>query len=356
LQKPKPRYKYEPRTPGKETVRQLLEIPNAPTADVPETRKKFPGERADQSPQNPDVAPYQDFPDGGGGGGNGNGGNNGYGGNGGGGGDGDNGKGDKGDKDPDVIIYCHYCGCPWWHCIWCHYWCPMLWWYFGYDHDYWYGYWNHAWNKHLFHFHEHYDFDHYYPSIYTPPAFIIDPTSEAIEYLDKGAELFMEGKYLEALHMFRLATLVDLNFAVPKFAYAHALFALGLYDYAAYEIKLGLYLMRDWPEIGGDLKLMYGDPADFDEQLAALMAHLKVWPNDEDALLVLGYVSYFTGDLYLAEKVFERLILSSSNNTAYAAGLFMDGIQRIKEFMLQDGADADLFIDDGVSIEEILQK
>ncbi len=165
----------------------------------------------------------------------------------------------------------------------------------------------------------------------------MDPTSESLEYLDEGANFFREGKYQEALHMFRLATLADLNFAIPKFAYAHALYALGMYEYAAYEIRLGMCLMPDWPEMGGDLTLMYGDPADFEEQLSALRAHIEIMISDQDALLVLGYVSFFSGDLNTAEESFKEFEFSTDRDTAYTAELFMNTIQTIKEELASQG-------------------
>jgi len=246
--------------------------------------------------------------------------------------------GDDPDEDetwPDdgETICCSCCGCPWWDCIWFQFWSPICWGYWGNDCGFWNNYWNPLWYPSYANYHTYYDFDEYYPSIYTPAALTIDPTSEAIEYIDAGTALFRNGQYLEALHQYRLATLADLSFAVPKFAYAHALFALGVYEYAAYEIQMGLYLLPEWPEMGGDLKLMYGDTGDFEQQLSALKAHLEVSSGDEDALLVLGYVLYFSGELYGAEEAFSYLVLSQDLDTLYAAERFMESITNIRQSM-----------------------
>jgi hypothetical protein len=322
----RPDFSYQPKPPGGSTAGGLT------SAGVPPT-----GKDRHKSPV-PEV--------GGGGDGGGEGGEGGSSG----------GGGDNGDDNDDyVIIYCYYCGCPWWDCPWCHYWSPMYWYYCRYDDYYWRNYWNPGWTTIFNEFHATYNFEDYYPSIYTPPALILDPTSLSIEYLDEGAELFRSGKYLEALHKFRLATLADLNFAVPKFAYAHALFALGIYDYAAYEIRLGLALLPEWVDMGGDLKLMYGNPDDFQQQLSALKAHLRAWSGDEDALLLLGYVSYFTGDVYLAEKVFTRLKASFSQETVYVADLFTTSIGKIKESLETQGKLDEFLPDDGLTLEEVLQ-
>lgn len=278
---------------------------------------------------------------------------------------GDNGNGGYDYPDEDYHYYYGWPWWPWWHCwhwwhgcSW-HYWTPICWSYCSYSHypSYWEVYWTpKKWTAYSTLYLDQYDYVETYPNIYTPAAFMIDPTSLSIEYIEQGARLFREGKYVDALHWFRLATLVDLDFAVPKLAYGQALFALGIYDYAAFEIRLGLDLLPEWLDIGGDLKLMYGDPQDFEEQLSALISYLKIWKDDEDALLVLGYISYFTGDLYLAEKTFEKLGNATAEDTAHIAGLFLDSIQEIKEGLAAEGKADTLKPDDGRTIDEILQK
>ena len=259
------------------------------------------------------------------------------------------------DDDHYIIIYCPCCGHPWWDCIWCHHWTPYFWFYYGYN-SYW---WDHHWYAGklgaVYHeYHNYYDFETTYPNIYSIPARVLDAEEQCIALLDEGADLFRQGLYLEALHKFRMAALTDLDFAVPKFAYAHALFALGMYDYAAYELRLGLELLPDWVEIGGDLKLMYGDEADFEEQIKALMAHVTQVPADEDALLVLGYVGYFSGDLYLAEKAFRALADIPTDTAEWASTLFLDAIEKIKALLREEDPDCDLLEEDGLTLFEVI--
>jgi tetratricopeptide (TPR) repeat protein len=232
----------------------------------------------------------------------------------------------------------------------------MYWCYYGYDHHYW----NHCWypkrwGTYYIDYHYYYDFVDTFPNIYLAPSLALDPTSQAIAYLEEGAELFRNGEYLEALHKFLLATLADLDFAVPKFAYAQALFALGVYDYAAYQIRLGLSLLPEWLEIGGDIKLMYGDVAHFEEQLAALITHIRVWPADEDAILVLGYVSFFSGDLYMADKVFKELSTSLDQENQFVAGLFLTAIDQIKVQIQTMDPNSSLLQEDDVTLKELLK-
>lgn len=345
----RPDFEYKPRTPESRRSSEVSDIRSAPKTRPPSERPTRPSSRTRQDdgiikiPSDPGATTPEDVP---GSGGDDPGGDP---------GGGDDGGGDD-DRDPDIIIYCHCCGLPWWQCMWCHYWTPLYWHYCCYDPYYWEDYWYCKKWKHSFvEYHHYYDFVTEYPNIYTPPALTLDPNSEAIQYLDEGANLFRNGHYLEALHQFRLATLVDLNFAIPKFAYAQALFALGIYDYAAYEIRLGLDLLPDWLEIGGDVRLMYGNTADFDEQLAALTSHLKVWPDDEDSILVLGYISFFSGDVYMAQKAFEKLTASFTYNNRYIAGLFLEAIENIKARIAAQDPNNDLLKDDDVTLDELLQ-
>jgi Flp pilus assembly protein TadD len=301
FRKPKPKYRYN--TPRTGT-------PNSASRNSPDHRDKG------LTPDRPSLAEPKPLDD--------QGGNP---------GDPDPPPGDDGDwgDDPGDGVYCNCCGYPWYNCMWMRCWSPMWWWYWGCDYGWWCNYWRPAWFTTYVSYHRYYDYESYYPSIYSAAAHMVDPSSDAITYLDEGAALFRNGQYLEALHQFRLATLADLTFAIAKFAYAQGLFALGIYEYAAYEIRLGLEIMAEWPEIGGDVKLLYGDVKDFEQQLQALKAHLEIQPDDEDARTVLGYVLFFSGDLAGAEEAFLKLHLSQDRGNTSVASLFLSSIAKIKE-------------------------
>lgn len=239
------------------------------------------------------------------------------------------------DDDHTIIIYNYGCHHPWWH-YWCYgFGCPVYWGCWDFHDSYWCDlqwvrkckvYWT-ASSAYC-------DFSSYTPSIYMPAALATGgPNPEAIEHLDRGAEYFRAGRYIEAMHRFRMATLADLDFGVSKFAYAHALFALGNYEYAAFEIRKGLEVLPDWIVMGGDLKQMYDNPEDFEDQLSALKCCLDLWNGDENVMLVLGYVSFFSGDLYGAEQAFLQLSRTAFVENANAADLFLQTIDEIKQQM-----------------------
>ena len=270
-------------------------------------------------------------------------------------GDGDDGNGDDDEDEDDIDIYYYYCGWwgnPYWYYGCWYYWDDDCYWWYGYPMvcryrpayyywDYfpyywgWYPYW---WD---------YDGDTYWDD-HSSPAYgpnpeedsavappeeppLDDETAASMEYLAEGGRHFRAGEYLEALSAFSRAKLADLDAAQPKFLYAQALFALGLYRAAAGEIRRGFELMPEWPERGGDVTKLYGDPKDFEEQLAALKVYLELSDSDEDGLLLLGYETFFSGDLFAAEQAFRKLEDSSLEANARIAEAFLAVIEDLKK-------------------------
>ncbi len=271
--------------------------------------------------------------------------------------------------------YNYYCGSFWWGGRWGNFWYPIYcnyypgyyyWDYFPYYWsnysnywDYWGGsYWgrkSHAAYSTGYPYVEEYAYPEEEEEMLPPlqGSEIPSATASAMEFLNDGAERFKEGKYLESLSFFRRAKLTDIDSGIPKFLYAQTLFALGIYDAAADEIRLGLTVLPDWPERGGDIKLLYGEDKDFEEQLSALKTYLRLSPGDEDALLVLAYATYFSGDLYMAEKALEKLKYSSVAVNATVAEIFLMAIRKIKE-RLPDMDEKPVSPEDRETIEDLL--
>ena len=178
------------------------------------------------------------------------------------------------------------------------------------------------------------------------PATTIDPdfareldaissNPDAVSLLEEGARLFNEGRYADAADAFRRAMLAEKNNAVPKFAMAHALFALGEYSYAAFLIRRGMEILPSWPSVGADLRDLYGDPDDLAEQSIALRIYQESNKDDADALLLAGYVAFFSGDLDVAEQDFTALAALSPGNRV--ADAFLARAAEIRELLLSEG-------------------
>ncbi|MFO0984197.1 MAG: tetratricopeptide repeat protein [Planctomycetota bacterium] len=151
-----------------------------------------------------------------------------------------------------------------------------------------------------------------YPPL--PAVSYIDDGGSSTTLVDRGNELFHGGDYVSAAEAYRQAILADLSNATAKFGYARALFALGNYPFAALAIRMGMKLAPDWPVVGGDLRDGYGNTQDFTAHAQALDRYRSERPDDPAALLVAGYVHYFTGDFDRAATDFDRLVQANASD------------------------------------------
>lgn len=153
----------------------------------------------------------------------------------------------------------------------------------------------------------------------------------AVTWLEEGARHFKAGRYAEAADAFRQAMLLEPENAVPKFALAHALFALGDYGNAAFLIRRGMKILPDWPREGSSLHELYGKPGDLKEHVLALRVYLDLHPDDLDARFLLGYVAFFTGDLDGAEAAFSAVL--AANPASVEAQAFLERIAEIRKLL-----------------------
>lgn len=132
--------------------------------------------------------------------------------------------------------------------------------------------------------------------------------------LTAGKRYLNEGKYALAVDAFLQAVLAAPQDGVPKLYFGLAHFAVGDYGYAVYAVRRGMDRVPDWGKEDKDLRYLYGKPADFDQHLAALTAHVQRSPADGDAHFLLGYMLYFTGQYQPAiEQLDLALQIDGSN-------------------------------------------
>lgn len=169
---------------------------------------------------------------------------------------------------------------------------------------------------------------------------------ELVALLEAGAAQFRAGDYRGAALLFEEAALAARGNALPKFALAHALFALGDFEYAAYLVVRGMELLPEWPWVGPDLRDLYGDLDDLMEHTIALDVHLRAHAGDRGAAFLLGYVRFFSGDLDGAEAELRALAESAAAapepsfaalDAAVAAFLVRAG--EIRELLAAGGVD-----------------
>jgi len=162
----------------------------------------------------------------------------------------------------------------------------------------------------------------------------------AVLFFDEGSAAFRAGDYVAAADAFRRTMLLEPDNAVPRFALANALFALGEYEYATFLVRRGMEMLPEWPEVGPDLRDLYGDLDRLAEQTLALELYANT-QGGRDALLLLGYVRFFTGDLDGARTTFEAAAAvpwrDSGQPVDPAASLFLQRIDVVMALLANQG-------------------
>jgi hypothetical protein len=156
----------------------------------------------------------------------------------------------------------------------------------------------------------------YYPPLSdaAPPAKGLDSTA----LVGKGWDQFRARDYAAAAEDFRQAVLANPNDAWAKIAYAQSLFAIGDYADCAFLVRRALELQPDLPVLGEDPRSRYGEVEDHAEEMLALRTFLDRMPGEPAATLVLGWQSYFTGDLAVARESFAALKSLDSEDASAA--------------------------------------
>ena len=114
------------------------------------------------------------------------------------------------------------------------------------------------------------------------------------ELMANGGRAFEERRYARAARAFFEATLKDPQSARAAFAAADSLFAVGEYHKAVLQIRRGLILYPDWPDLNMDRLRYYSRPSDFEAQLRALELAALDNPSSPALRFLLGYNFFFT--------------------------------------------------------------
>ena len=117
----------------------------------------------------------------------------------------------------------------------------------------------------------------------------------ASQYLTLGDEAFREQRYADAVHFYAKAVELAPHQGVLYLVLSDGLFATGDYHYGAYALRKALELDPALARNVVDKHAFYGDPADFDRQLAVLERFVADHPGDQDATLMLSANYLFGG-------------------------------------------------------------
>ncbi len=128
-----------------------------------------------------------------------------------------------------------------------------------------------------------------------PPAPQPELGDSAEHFLELGDEAFRQGRYAQAVQYYAKAIELAPEVGVLYLVLSDALFATGDYHYAAYAIRRAFKHDPGLATTPVDKHDFYGDPAEFDRQLAVLEQYVLDHPADGDARLVLA-TNYLFGN------------------------------------------------------------
>lgn len=152
----------------------------------------------------------------------------------------------------------------------------------------------------------------------------LPPEELAAKYVELGDFYFKAGRFAEALDAYNRARGYAPSDASVHFLAADAAFATGDYPYAAYLIAEALRLDPGMAGVDVDKRLFYGDPKQFEDQMAQLESYLAAKPYDAQAHLVRGYNLCLSDRPVAALAAFRRVLEIAPDDRA--AQVFVDAL------------------------------
>jgi len=110
----------------------------------------------------------------------------------------------------------------------------------------------------------------------------------ATEYLGVGDRAFQDGRFSDAVYAYGRAAELAPEDALIHLVLSDALFATGDYHYCAFALRKALELDPSVIDTLVDKHSFYGDPSEFDRELALLERYVQEHFVDDDARLVLA--------------------------------------------------------------------
>lgn len=160
-----------------------------------------------------------------------------------------------------------------------------------------------------------------YSSTTTTPgdAYAIQPQPEAettatrqpdpmvLAAVGEGNDAFAAGRYADARRAYVRAVLIDENDGAAKLLYGLATFAEGDFAVAATAVRRALITTPDLIDYPFNIVALYGNEGGFNEQLSALARYIGANPEDREAILLLAYLRYASGEAGEARIMFGAL-------------------------------------------------
>jgi len=137
-------------------------------------------------------------------------------------------------------------------------------------------------------------------------------TQQRIETnMKAGQRLFGKGSFVAAADRFEQAAALNPSDSKALFYSAQAYIAAERYDKANAAIVKGLTANPNWPSKPTDMRLLYSDTREHVKVMGEIARRIKANPNDKDALFLLGFQLFSSGEIEKARLIFEKLAKQS---------------------------------------------
>ncbi|MDC1143018.1 tetratricopeptide repeat protein [Planctomycetota bacterium] len=140
-------------------------------------------------------------------------------------------------------------------------------------------------------------------------------TSASTEYdheFDRGNKAFKMGDFKAASKAYKEAVITAPNNADARYGLAISAFAEGKYTYASFNLRKGLTLNADKSDL--DLHAAFGGPTILGDLTDALDSELATFSDDEDLLLLHGYIALQSGDSKAAADSLDKLLTANPDD------------------------------------------
>jgi tetratricopeptide (TPR) repeat protein len=120
---------------------------------------------------------------------------------------------------------------------------------------------------------------------------VASPAQDSDEYIAVGEEAFRAGRYEDALRAWQHAMVDNPNHGGLVLMMAQALFALGRHEDAAGAVQMAMQMLPEgeWGAVAKNYSQLYGNVADYSNQLKALEKARTAKPDDPALRFLLGY-------------------------------------------------------------------
>lgn len=153
-----------------------------------------------------------------------------------------------------------------------------------------------------------------------PQPKVIDPndvqrgkvTQQRIDSSMKaGQRLFEKGSFIAAADRFEQAATLNPADSKAFFYSAQAYISAEKYDKASAAIAKGLSADPTWPSKPTDMRMLYANNTEHVKMMGDIARRIKANPNDKDALFLLGFQLFSSGEVEKARLIFEKLAKQS---------------------------------------------